>query len=437
MSDTSHTSSPGFAGTPFSRRLFLERGLTLASMAATVPQFIQQSALGMLMSTPYSGNGVPTDRILVIVQLGGGNDGLNTVIPYGDAAYYNARPSLGIGAPGSGAGRALELDQQRGIGLHPNLTGLKSLLDDGCASVIQGVGYPNPNRSHFTSMDIWQTARTDGQGNGWLGRYFDNTCNGTPLPEGSIAIGRNAPLALVGDIQKPIAFESADLFRWLGEDLHASLKQPYDAINRAGALEGTGAGTQTSFLMRTALDAQVASERIRSAVARAPLAPFPNSDLGRQLRTISAMIRDEMTTRVYYATMSGFDTHAGQGGPHGNLMQQLGDALRAFQNDLTAQGNDGRVLTLCFSEFGRRVRQNASGGTDHGTAAPMFLVGPMVRSGVFSEHPSLVDLDQGDLKFTVDFRSIYAGILADWLKAPADAILEGTFRKAALFRPGV
>ncbi len=421
--------------TPLTRRVFLRHGVTLASMAATVPHFIQSSALGMLAAQGSSGP--PNERVLVIVQLGGGNDGLNTVVPFGSAEYYRARPTLAIGGPGTvrdATGQALVLDRDRGLGLHPNLTGLKELYDGGLATVIQGTGYPNPNRSHFTSMDIWQTARTDGKGSGWVGRYFDCTCNGTPTPEGAVAIGRQAPLAMMGEVQKPIAFESADLFRWLGKELHPSLEAPYEAINRAGPLEGVDPSTQMGFLMRTSLDAQVSSERIRSAVARQPLVQYPGSGLAAQLRTIAAMIRDGMGTRVYYASLSGFDTHGGQLGTHGNLMRQLGDALLAFQKDLKAQGNEGRVLTMCFSEFGRRVRQNASDGTDHGTAAPMFLVGAPVRAGILGDHPSMTDLDQGDLKFTVDFRSVYAGILEDWLKAPAAAILGAEFRKAVVVK---
>ena len=423
--------------TPLSRRLFLQHGVTLASLIPTLPAFIERSALGMVAQAAGGTAGIPDERILVIIQLGGGNDGLNTVVPYGASEYFNARPSIAIGVPGStrgGAGAAIELDQAKGIGLHPALTGLKELYDDGLVTVVQGTGYPNPNRSHFTSMDIWQTARTDGKGNGWVGRYFDATCNGTPAPEGAVAMGRQAPLALMGDVQKPIAFESAELFEWLGKDLHGTLAAPYESINRRGTLDGVEAETQASFLMRTALDAQISSERIRTAVAKRPLVEYPGSGLARQLQTIGAMIRDGMRTRVYYASLSGFDTHSGQVGSHANLMGQLGGALRAFQNDLKAQGNEGRVVTMCFSEFGRRVRQNASAGTDHGTAAPLFLVGAPVRPGILGEHPSLVDLDQGDLKHTVDFRSVYAGILEDWLRAPSEKVLGGTFPKAALFR---
>ncbi|MEY5031761.1 MAG: hypothetical protein RL354_792 [Planctomycetota bacterium] len=434
----------------FTRRLFLQRGCALASLAATVPCFIERSALGMLGDPLLASQpGVPDERILVIVQLGGGNDGLNTVVPFGSDDYYRARPQIGIRGPGAAPAQnaqpaALALDGAQGIGLHPNLAGLKALYDEGLVSVIQGVGYPNPNRSHFTSMDIWQTGRLDAKGSGWIGRYFDNTCNGTPTPEASIAIGRNAPLALEGDVQKPIAFESSSLFRWNGQDLHASLADPYERINRAGsdAVAGGGAKagapeTQKQFLMRTALDAQVSSERIRTAVAKTPLVAYPGHGLANQLKMIGAMIRDGMPTRVYYASMGGFDTHGGQLGTHANLMRQLGESLEAFQRDLREQRNDARVTTMVFSEFGRRVKQNASGGTDHGTAAPMFLIGTNVKPGVVGRHPSLTDLDQGDLKHSIDFRSVYASVLEDWLKAPSEKVLRGRFMNAGLFKASV
>ena len=427
----------------YTRRLFLQRGCALASLAATVPCFIERSALGtlgdpLLASQP----GVADERILVIVQLGGGNDGLNTVVPFGSDDYYRARPQIGIRGPGAAAQNAqpaaLALDGTRGLGLHPNLAGLKELYDEGLVSVVQGVGYPNPNRSHFTSMDIWQTGRLDAKGSGWVGRYFDNTCNGSPKPEAAIAIGRNAPLALEGDVQKPIAFESASLFRWNGQDLHGSLKEPYDALNRTGSTGFPSDGaeeTQKAFLMRTALDAQVSSDRIRAAVARQPLVAYPGHGLANQLKMIGAMIRDGMPTRVYYASMGGFDTHGGQLGTHANLLRQLGESLHAFQRDLREQRNDARVTTMVFSEFGRRVKQNASGGTDHGTAAPMFLVGPAVKPGVWGNHPSLTDLDQGDLKFGVDFRSVYASVLEDWMQAPSEKVLRGRFANPKLFKP--
>lgn len=425
---------------PYTRRLFLQQGVTLASMATTAPLFIQRSAMGMLnplASILTSQPGVPDERILVVVQLGGGNDGLNTVVPYGNSLYYNARPGLSIPAPGrnrNGQVGALPLDDVEGIGLHPNLAGLKELYDEGVASIIQGVGYPNPNRSHFTSMDIWHTADYSAKGHGWIGKYFDNTCNGTPIPEGSVAIGRNAPLAMQGEIQKPVTFESEELFRWLGEEVTDGLAKPYETVNRAGVLEDVDPDSQLGFLMRTALDAQVSSDRIRKAVAKQPLAPYPGNGLAQQLKIVGAMIRDGMTTRVYYVSMGGFDTHAGQGGRHAQLLNQFGQAVNAFYRDLKAQGNNGRVLTMAFSEFGRRVRQNASGGTDHGTAAPMYFIGDMVRPGLLGQHPSLSDLDNGDLKFSVDFREVYTAVLDDWMKAPAAQVLGREYRKAKIIK---
>jgi len=426
---------------PYSRRLFIQHGIALASMASTIPAFVQRSAMGMILPGTQGRTslpGVAQDRILVVLQLGGGNDGLNTVVPYGSPDYFRARPALAVAEPGGqargGAGVALELDKSKGLGLNPSLEALKGLYDDGLLNIVQGVGYPNPNRSHFASMDIWHTARTDGTGDGWIGRYFDNTCNGTPIPEGSVSIGRTAPLAMMGSVQKPVSFESADLFRWLGDDVHEALRDPYQAINRAGAVGEPEPGSQRDFLMRTALDAQVASVRIRDAVRKQPLVQYPQSDIARQLQIVGAMIRDGLGTRVYYVSKGGFDTHANQPGSHNNLLRQVAEAMRAFNDDIKAQGNQERVLTMVFSEFGRRVQQNASQGTDHGTAAPMFLMGTMVKPGIVGNHPSLTELDQGDLKFGIDFRSVYASVLEDWMQSPSAKVLGGSYAKPSLIR---
>ncbi len=443
----------------FTRREFLGSSLTLASASLAVPAFLQGSAyamhaaLGGLSSAP----GVPDDRVLVVIQLGGGNDGLNTVVPFGMSQYYKVRPGIGIPEKD-----VLKLSGSDGIGIHPSMTGLKDLFDNSLAAIVQGVGYPNPNRSHFKSMDIWQTADTTATGDGWLGRYFDAECCGygkgesgsadgkAPTPQAAkpggagtnsksqttdspgIAIGRTAPLAMQGRMIKPISFESADLFRWAGQDIHKSLKDPYDKIARRepGADEARPDST-AAFLMRTSLDAQVSSELIRKAVATKPTVAFPATDIGRQLSMVSSMIRAGLKTRVYYVTHGSFDTHSGQGGPqgrHANLLRDFAAAIKAFYDELKTQDNQERVMAMAFSEFGRRVGQNASGGTDHGTAAPMFLFGPMVKPGVHGEHPSLTDLDDGDLKFKIDFRGVYASILDEWMKADSKAVLEGSYR---------
>jgi len=424
----------------FTRRSFLSRGLVMASAASTVPYFVQRSAAALLPELGLSSiPGTPEDHVLVVVQLGGGNDGLNTVIPFRDGAYYKARPTIGIPEA-----KVLKLGKDATVGLHPQLTGFKELYDSGNLAIVQGVGYPNPNRSHFKSMDIWQTGDTNATGDGWLGRYFDNDCCGfdssgkaTPEPMAGIAIGKEAPLAMQGHISKPIGFESSELFQWLGKGVDPSLSPAYDHINNRGVTSGTDPNSQAGFLMRTAMDAQIASDQIRKAVSQRPLSPYPNSDLARQLQMVSSMIRAGLKTRVYYVTLGGFDTHAGQGGENGRqaqLLSQVGAALKAFYDDLKKQGNDTRVLTVSFSEFGRRVTQNASGGTDHGAAAPMFVMGPMVRAGVIGNHPSLTDLDAGDLKYQVDFRSVYAGVLEGWLKADSKKVLEGAYKPVGIVK---
>ncbi|MBL8763122.1 MAG: DUF1501 domain-containing protein [Phycisphaerae bacterium] len=434
----------------FTRRQFLTTGLTLASASAAVPWFLQRSAFGL----PHAAAGmraipgVDQDRVLVVVQLGGGNDGLNMVIPYGDPTYYKARPTIGVAQE-----RVLKLgDDANGVGLHPQMRPMKELYDEGVLSLVQGVGYPNPNRSHFKSMDIWHTADLSGTGSGWLGRYFDAECSGEAAkpgdaaakdpasghnPQIGVAVGREAPLAMQGSRIAPLSFETPDLFRWIGSDVHKTLADPYKQITRQGVAENIDPHSNAGFLMRTALDAQVSSDLIRKAVSQPPLVAYPNSDLARQLAMVGSMIRAGLSTRVYYVTMGGFDTHAGQGGEngrHANLLQQFAAAVGAFYKDLKAQRNHERVLTMTFSEFGRRVYQNASGGTDHGTAAPMFLVGPMVSPGVLTRHPSLNDLDDGDLKFNTDFRSVYAGVLESWLKADSKKILEEAFKPAPVMK---
>lgn len=432
----------------FTRREFLYTGLTLASAAVAVPSFIQRSALGMQPSAGLSSiPGVPEERVLVVIQLSGGNDGLNTVVPFRDDAYYRSRPVIGIKAD-----QVLKLGNND-VGLHPSLAGFKDLYDDGTMTIVQGVGYPNPNRSHFKSMDIWQTADTTATGDGWLGRYFDAECCGygkgesgrpdgsapEPIGQPGIAVQRDAPLAMRGRKAQPIAFESAEAFRWTGGLERKELNKYYDKLTQnEGDAKAAVRDANSNFLTRTALDAQVSSEMIRKAVSSKSRVQYPgNNKLGEQLQMVASMVNANLKTRVYYVTLGGFDTHDNQGGVQGRqaqLLTQLSTAVKAFYADLKSTKNDARVLTMVFSEFGRRVAQNGSNGTDHGTAAPMFLFGPMVQPGVASRHPSLTDLDQGDLKFNTDFRSVYAGILGGWLKADAKSILEGTYAPAPVVK---
>lgn len=435
----------------YTRREFLHSGALFASAALTVPAFLQNAAYALprpglgLSSIP----GVDEGRVLVVVQLSGGNDGLNTVVPFRDDNYKRVRPTIAL-SPNEV--HQLSRNGSNGasdIGLHPALTRLRGLYDEGLCSVIQSVGYPNPNRSHFASMDIWHTADTNGTGDGWIGRYIDSQCCGYGKGESgtaehqhagkvepAIALGRSMPLALQGRSSMPVSLESADLFRWTG-DRNEQIAGAYERLITPQDPEGHDDETPASFLVRTALDARVSSDTIRKAVATPSLATYPRTEFGNQLSMVASMIRAGMKTRVYYVSLGGFDTHAGQGGAqgqHARLLTQLSDGMGAFYQDLKAQDNADRVLGVCFSEFGRRVGQNASGGTDHGTAAPMFLFGPMVNAGVHGPNPSLTDLDQGDLKFRVDFRQVHAEILDRWLSAPSGTVLGNRYRHLNLLR---
>lgn len=433
----------------FSRRALLQHGLVLASASLTLPAFLERSAFAMTRPGLSSIPGVPDERILVVVQLAGGNDGLNTVIPTFAPEYYKLRSGIAIPEKD-----ALKLANTDGLGLHPAMTGLRDMYDAGMLSIVQGVGYPNPNRSHFKSMDIWHTADTTATGNGWLGRYLDNECcgfgkgeSGTPEKiaanesEGSsagppsIAIGRSSPLALEGSLVKGVSFESAQLFRWSADDIDKDLTASYDTLNRRGTDDANASkkkgDTNADFLLRTALDAQVSSDLIRKAVAKKPQTAFPGNELGQQLSMVASMINAGLKTRVYYVSHGSFDTHSGQGGAqgrHAQLLKAYSDGVKAFWDEMKATGNDQRVLMMSFSEFGRRVGQNASQGTDHGTAAPMFLIGPSVKPGVLTNHPSLRDLDEGDLKFNTDFRNVYAGVVEQWLKGDSKKALDGNFK---------
>ncbi|MGD0137467.1 MAG: DUF1501 domain-containing protein [Tepidisphaeraceae bacterium] len=405
------------------RRIFLQRGLTLLAVAPTIPTFLDQTV--MALSDPFDSKLTQQTtgkdgKILVVVQLSGGNDGLSMVIPYGDDVYYQARARISHPAKD-----ILKINDY--LGLHPNLTGLKNLYDNGDLAIVQGVGYPNPNRSHFRSMDIWQSAEPERQqpSTGWIGRYFDNTCPGCD-PHVGVAIGDALPLAMQGEKVLPLSFERPDSYRYNGRD-----KADYVKLNQAD-LQGSAilppktvtAQNQLDFLHRTAMDAQLSSEEIlRLTRNHSSPAAYPANEFGNGLKTIAAMIAGGLPTRVYYVALGGFDTHVGQLARHDALMKQLSDGLSAFWQDLKQQGNQDRVLAMTFSEFGRRVQENASNGTDHGAAAPMFVMGTSIKQGIVSPHPSLTDLDQGDLKYLVDFRSVYASMLQNWLNTPSKPIL--------------
>jgi uncharacterized protein (DUF1501 family) len=423
------------------RRVFLRTSLLGAALSWTIPVFLERTLLTLHAQAADSSIQAMTGKdhpILVVLQLAGGNDGLNTIIPLEDDLYFKARPTLATPKE-----QVLALDGL--VGLNPNLAPLKSLYDDGNLAIIQGVGYPNPNRSHFRSTEIWQTA-SDAEQNltkGWIGRYFDNCCAGED-PEVGVALGEQLPEAFNAASPTGVAIgkpgnlgfdrgndpDEARLFAELNGLKLASMSG--DSIGNLSGPSKSGLSA-LEYLQRTALDAQVSTDKIKRVLKGTKNeGAYPKSQLGNSLALISRLIAGGLPTRVYYASQGGYDTHAGQINTHKRLLNELSAALAAFCQDLKAKGIFDRVLVMTFSEFGRRVIENANGGTDHGTAAPMFVCGGAVKPGLYGKPPPLDHLEAGDLLYNVDFRSVYSTILSQWMKAPAAQVLGRDFAKLNL-----
>jgi uncharacterized protein (DUF1501 family) len=393
------------------RRDFLKTSSLLA-VAPTVPAFLARTARATQAEADA--------RVLVVVQLDGGNDGINTVVPFRDEGYARRRERLRLPAE-----RLLRLNDE--LGLHPALRDFGALFEAGRLAVVQGVGYPNPSRSHFRSMAVWHSARLDPEdhaGTGWLGRALDDSRAPTDGPAALLVGASQPPAAIRGRRAASAAIERAEDFRLATAD--------------AGAAIGAQTGDDlTAFVRRSMLDAYAMSDRLAEpARIRADEARYPASRLGDRLRLVARLIKTGFRARIYYTLQPGYDTHATQLQTHANLLSELGRALKAFLDDITAARLDDRIVVFCFSEFGRTVAENGSAGTDHGTAGPVFLAGSPVRGGLVGSTPSLVDLDptHGDLRIGLDFRRVYAGILDDWLRTPSRAILGGTFERPPLFR---
>lgn len=424
------------------RREFLRTGLLGGSLCWTVPSFLQNTMLSLHAAADgqqVQGVTGKDGNILVVLQLAGGNDGLNTVVPFGDDDYRRARPSLALRE-----NQVLKLGAKAKVGLHSALAGLAKSFEAGDLALVQGVGYPNPNRSHFRSTEIWATASDaeKSSSTGWIGRYFDNACSGCDAAVG-ITLGSQTPQAFAAKTPKGVLYEAAgSRRRRLGADgepeADGSMTMAMEGDEDEGPAGGSigdiaGAGGKIDaldFLERTEMDVQVTQKEIAAASGRGKNGvPYPGSWLGNQFALISRLIAGGLKTRIYYVSQGGYDTHTGQAGAHDRLLREMGDAVAAFLADLKAQGNLGRVTLMTFSEFGRRVKENASGGTDHGAAAPLFLAGGGVQAGLFGEMPSLTarDLDDGDVKFNVDFRSVYATVLEKHLGVESGPILGRAF----------
>jgi len=425
------------------RREFLRRTILGSSLAWTMPAFLSNTFTALQAEAADSAIQTRTGKdatILVVLQMAGGNDGLNTVVPYANDYYRQARPKLG-----QPAADVLKINDD--IGLHGAMKGFKELYDAGQLSIIQGVGYPNPNRSHFRSTEIWQTASDSDRVEkyGWVGRYFDNACPGAD-PAVGVVIGNTLPEAFFAARPKGIVFNNPQNYRFLAngtatEESYKKLNElelssPLPDDNSGGSIAMLPAGMPMTggravdFITRTALDAQQSSDEVRAIAARVQnQATYPASQLGGSLKLVAKLIGGGLPTRVYYVSQGGYDTHTNQLGAQHRLLGDLAESVKAFTDDLRAQGNMGRVLVMTFSEFGRRVSENASGGTDHGAAAPMFVIGSKVKAGLLGRYPSLApdDLYQGDVKYNVDFRSVYAGVLENWLKTKSAPILGKTF----------
>ncbi|HEU6449745.1 MAG TPA: DUF1501 domain-containing protein [Verrucomicrobiae bacterium] len=437
------------------RREFLRTTILGSALSWTVPTFLANTFAALNADAKDSTTQIVTgkdDTILVVLQMAGGNDGINTVVPYSSDFYHKARPRIGLKA-------AEILKVNDDIGFHGALTGFKDLYDSGNLAVVQGVGYPNPNRSHFRSTEIWQTASDSNKVEkyGWLGRYFDNACDGCD-PAVGVTIGNQLPEAFFAKTPKGICFNNPQNYRFIANgaqteesyrklnELEMSAPAPdggpvmsmiSDDANSGGSIASLPAGMPMQggkaidFIERTALDAQMSSEEVRKIAAKTEnKATYPGSVLGNSLKLVAKLIGGGMATRVYYVSQGGYDTHTNQINTQQRLLKDLGDSVKSFVEDMKAQGNMQRVLVMTFSEFGRRVSENANGGTDHGAAAPMFLVGDKVRAGLLGHYPSLApgDLFEGDIKYNVDFRSVYASVLENWLKTRSVPILGKQFQ---------
>jgi uncharacterized protein (DUF1501 family) len=407
------------------RRQFLARtlqGSSLVALGPVVPGFVARTARA---AEPGK------DNILVVVELTGGNDGLGTVIPYADDLYHKARPTLR-----QTRNTVLRLDDH--VGLHPGLRGLRPLWEKGHLAVVQGVGYPNPDRSHFEAMDIWQSADPDRRATtGWLGRAVagsKNLSGGVPI----LHLGpQRLPLALAGAPGGAVSVGDQTGFRLdVGRDDRQQARRRLvgDLSAPAGEHE---ADDLASFVQRRQVQTLTAVEHLRELIATPGAGLGPGAGLAAKLRLIAGLIARGFGTRIFYVSLDGFDTHADQGPAHARLLAELGDAVGEFFQALKETRHDGRVRLMTFSEFGRRVDENDSRGTDHGAASCLFVAGPSVKGGVVGKHPSLADLGAGDLKFHTDFRRVYATQLDDWLRCDSAAVLGAKWEPVAGLRARV
>jgi uncharacterized protein (DUF1501 family) len=384
------------------RRLFLQS--SLLALSPTVPLFVARTARAA---------GTDKDsRVLVVVQLDGGNDALNTVVPHADPNYPKLRPTLKLDPK-----NLVKVTDE--VGLHPSLRPLDKLLNAGQLSVIPGVSYPNPNRSHFESMAIWHTARFDKEerrGYGWIGRALD------PAGATSYVVGAAVPGAVRGRRSSAVSLSRID------EVLLADGDAARKAVGPAAEDD------LLAFVRRQAVDAHATGARLAKLAGGGDGARYPGTGLGERLKLTARLLKANLGARVFYTTQGGYDTHAAQRFTHSGLLSEFAGAVAAFFADLQEAKLTEQVTLLAFSEFGRTIKENGSAGTDHGTTGVVFLAGPGVKGGLAGKMPSLTDLDKGEPKMTADFRGVYAGVLTNWLNLPDKDALGTGFERPALFK---
>jgi uncharacterized protein (DUF1501 family) len=385
----------------FKRKEFLQLG-SLATASLMLPEFLKAFDGKVLVP--------PGNKVLVVLQLSGGNDGLNTVIPVRNDIYYKARPKLGIEKD-----HALVLTDEAGI--NPALPAFKQFFDDGDLGILNSVGYPNPDRSHFRSMDIWQSGSDSDKYiyTGWLGRYLDAQCSGCGKPTQALEVDDLLSLALKGENNKGLAVKDPKRL------YNTSHEKYFKEINSA---HEKGEPT-VDYLYKTLSDTLSSADYIFKESKLHPSSQlYPATEIGKNLKTISSLILSDINTKVYYLSLGSFDTHVNQENQQKRLFTELNDAISVFVKDLKDNNRFQDLMVMTFSEFGRRVAQNASGGTDHGTANNMFFIGGgLKKKGLINAMPDLSNLTEGDLKHTVDFKNVYATLLNKWLGADDKEIL--------------
>lgn len=398
-------------------RRFFQKWTALTSLTFSVPTFLQK------ISAQIASNQEKSDKVLVMIQLGGGNDGLNTVIPHTNDLYYKARPRIAIDAK-----TCLKITDH--LSFHPEMLEMHNLFKEGELAVISNVGYPNPNRSHFRSTDIWESASPADKiyKSGWLGRYLDFAYPDSNSILG-IRIGEQPSLAFAGEKLRAATFANPKMFE------NPSKGSLLAAMEKMSTIENTNLSA-LDYVQRTGNQSLSLSKALQKATQKIkPKVDYPPFALCQSLNLVSQLIAADFPTRIFYVSHGGFDTHAAQTQKHAYLLQELSQAISFFHEDLKKQGLLDRVMGITFSEFGRRVSENKNAGTDHGAANIIFAFGGKVKPGVHGSPPDLSNLDPlGDLVHQIDFRQVFAGILKNWFRTDPDIILQGKFNPLPIIR---